>query len=252
MRRFFFIFSVVLFLISCKPQLVVREINATNFKIDSTIGPVEAGLNAFVKPYRDSINHDMSKLVAVTSSALVKGKPESKLTNLVSDILLESGRKYCQEKNMNIRPDAAYVNYGGLRASLPQGNVTVERVFELMPFENELVLLKVSGEILMQMTEKIATRGGEGIAGLRLGIKNDRVSSLTLDGKPVDPGAVYWLVTNDYVANGGDQMGMFLNRLERIDTSIKLRDLIIQALGERYKKHGPIDVKEDGRIYHEQ
>lgn len=252
MRRFFFIFYVLLFLISCKPQLVVSEINAGNIAIDSGIGAVDAGLDAMIKPYRDSIEHDMSKLVAVTSSAIVKGKPESKLTNLVSDILLEAGRKYCQEKRPDVKPDAAYVNYGGLRAPLPQGNVTVGRVFELMPFENELVLLKVSGETLLQMADKIAARGGEGLAGLKLGIKNDRVSTFTLAGNPVDASATYWLVTNDYVANGGDQMSMFLNRIERIDTRLKLRDLIIRELGERYRKFGVIDVKTDGRIYHEQ
>jgi 2',3'-cyclic-nucleotide 2'-phosphodiesterase (5'-nucleotidase family) len=252
MRRFSFIFYLLLFLISCKTQLVVREINAGNVTIDSSIGAVDAGLDAMIKPYRDSIEHDMSKLVAVTSTAMVKGKPESKLTNLISDILLESGSEYCKKNRPDVKPDAAYVNYGGLRAPLPQGNVTVERVFELMPFENELVLLKVSGETLLQMAEKIAARGGEGLAGLKLGIKNDRVSSLTLAGNSIDKNAVYWLVTNDYVANGGDQMSMFLNQLERIDTRLKLRDLIILKLGERYRKYGVIDVKEDGRIYHEQ
>ena len=44
------------------------------------------------------------------------------------------------KQNLKVKPDASYVNYGGLRASLPQGKITVERIFELMPFENEIVM----------------------------------------------------------------------------------------------------------------
>ena len=252
MYRFLVSFCVILFLFSCNQHLVVREVNTKNISIDSNVGALDSLVNLMVKPYRDSIEHDMSTLVAISSTPLVKGKPESKLTNLVSDILLDSGIAYCLKQNIKVRPDAAYMNYGGLRASLPEGKITVERIFELMPFENEIVLIKISGESFALMAEKIAGRGGEGIAGMKLGIKNWKVSSLTIGGKTIDPTASYWLVTNDYVANGGDQMNMFPNPVERINTKLKIRDVLIKVLGDRYKSAGILDVKEDGRIFNEQ
>lgn len=252
MRRSFFILIVILFLFSCNRHLVVREVNTKNISVDSNIGPVDSQLESMIRPYRDSIEHDMSKLVTISSAPLVKGKPESKLTNLVSDILLEAGTTYCLNQSLNISPDAAYVNYGGLRASLPQGEITVERIFELMPFENEIVLIKISGESFIKMAGKIATRGGEGVAGMKLGIRNGEISSLTSGGKAIDPIASYWLVTNDYIANGGDQMDMFSTAAERINTRLKIRDVLIQILTDRYKKEGIIEVKEDGRIFNEQ
>ena len=252
MRRLSFLFIVILFLFSCNRHLVVREVDTKNYLIDSKVGSLDSTVESMVKPYRDSIAHDMSTLVAVSSSPLVKGKPESKLTNLVSDILLDFGTSYCKKQNLNFKPDIAYVNYGGLRASLPQGNITVERIFELMPFENEIVLIKITGEAFNQMAGKIAARGGEGVAGMKLGIKNGKVSSLTTGGKSIDQASSYWLVTNDYIANGGDQMSMFSNPVERINTKMKIRDLLIHALSDRYKKDGIIDVKEDGRIFNEQ
>jgi 2',3'-cyclic-nucleotide 2'-phosphodiesterase (5'-nucleotidase family) len=252
MRRSSILFIVILFLFSCNRHLVVREVDTKNYSIDSKVGPLDSTVESMVKPYRDSIEHDMSTLVAVSSSPLVKGKPESKLTNLVSDILLDFGTSYCKKQNLNFKPDVAYVNYGGLRASLPQGNITVERIFELMPFENEVVLIKISSDAFNQMAGKIAARGGEGVAGMKLGIKNGKVSSLTVGGKSIDPASSYWLVTNDYIANGGDQMSMFSNSAERINTKMKIRDLLIQVLSDRYKKDGIIDVKEDGRIFNEQ
>lgn len=252
MRRLFISISVILFLFDCSPHLSVRQITTKNIPVNTQTSSIDSLVQSMVKPYRDSIEHDMSKLVAFTATPLKKEKPESKLTNLVADILLDFGTDYCREKNLNIKPDASYVNYGGLRASLPQGKITVGHIFELMPFENEIVLIKISGESIQKMADRIAGRGGEGIAGLKLGIRNEKAATLKIGGKVVDPIASYWLVTNDYIANGGDQMSMFSNPLERINTKMKIRDVLIQSLGDRYKKDGIISVKEDRRIFNEQ
>ncbi len=252
MRRFFISILSILILFSCAPHLSVQQIYTKNISITRQTSTIDPKIQSMVKPYSDSIAHDMSKLVAVSASPLIKDKPESKLTNLVADILLEYGVAYCQKQNLNVRPDASYVNYGGIRASLPQGEITVGRIFELMPFENEVVLARISGESFKEMAEKIAVRGGEGVAGMKLGIRDNKPAFLTIGGKEIDPAAFYWLVTNDYVANGGDQMSMLANSSEKIETKMKIRDLLIKALNERYKKSGIIDVTEDGRIYNEQ
>lgn len=252
MRRLFLTFIIIFILFSCNKHLVVQEVDTKNISIDFNIGKSDSTIEAMVKPYRDSIELDMSTLVAVSSAAMVKGKPESKLTNLAADILLNAGTFYCVKQKLDIHPIAAFVNYGGLRASLPQGNITVQHIFELMPFENEIVMIKISGESFMMMAEKIAARGGEGVSGIKLGIRNGMVSSLITGNKPFNKESSYWLVTNDYIANGGDQMSMFNNPEERINTGLKFRDVLIQVLSDDYKKNGIIDVKEDGRIFNEQ
>jgi len=98
----------------------------------------------------------------------------------------------------------------------------------------------------------VAGRGGEGIAGLTMGIRNAKPATLKIGGKAVDPLALYWLVSNDYCANGGDQMSMLADPVQRINTKMKIRDVLIQSLADRYKKDGIITVIEDGRIYNEQ
>ncbi|HET6555981.1 MAG TPA: 5'-nucleotidase C-terminal domain-containing protein [Prolixibacteraceae bacterium] len=252
MHRLSIVFLVLLFLFSCNRHLVVREINTRNITVNSQAAPVDSVLESMVKPYRDSLEKDMNTLVAISATPLVKGKPESKLTNLVADILLDFGTAYAKKQQLNMLPDASYVNYGGLRASLPQGEITVQRIFELMPFENELVMVELSGTDFMQMAGKIASRGGEGVAGFRMGIRDGMAAILTVRGKVIDPQASYWVVTSDYIANGGDQMSMFANARQRINTGTKIRDELIRALTVRYRESGIIDAKEDGRIYHEQ
>lgn len=252
MSRYFVGILALLVLFSCSHHLSLHQINASNISVDQVAGRIDSAVQMIVKPYRDSISNDMSKLVAKSATPLVKGKPESKLTNLVADILLDFANDYCKSNNLMFKPDAAYVNYGGLRASLPQGDITVGRIFELMPFENEIVLIQISGKLMMQMADRIASRGGEGVAGVKLGISDGKAHSFLVGETKLDPEATYWLVTNDYIANGGDQMSMFLNPLDKKDTKMKIRDLLIQSLASRYKQHGILNIMEDGRIYHEQ
>lgn len=252
MRRFLFSLLAVLTLFSCSRYLAINQINTSaNSLVDSSAG-VDSLIESFVRPLRDSISYDMKKTVGFSATPLIPGKPESKLTNLVADVILKYGIDYCKKNKPEVRPNASYVNYGGLRASLPQGEITVGHIFELVPFENELVLIRISGDAVQKMAEKIAGRGGEGVSGLKIGINHGSVKTLTINGKNIDKAASYWLVTNDYIANGGDQMSMFLNPLEKIETKLKIRDLLIQSMREMYKKEGIIDVKLDGRIYNEQ
>lgn len=251
MRRSISIICIILSTFSCTTHLSVCEVGMRNIPIDLQTASIDSLAQSIVIPYRDSIVLDMSKLVTISKTPLIKGKPESNLTNLVSDILLGFGTDFCNQQNLNIIPDVSYVNYGGLRASLPQGEITVGRIFEVMPFENEVVLIRISGEALRQMAERIAERGGEGISGMKMGLQDEKLVSFTVGGKTSDSSAFYWLVTNDYIANGGDQMAMFLNPIDRINTKMKFRDLLIQTLSDRYRKEGNLDVKLDGRIYHE-
>lgn len=249
-----FLISLFLFLVifSCNNRLAVRDYKAINMPIIEESFKIDSTISAFIKPYSDSLDKQMSRLIAVSNSALVAAKPESNLTNMISDIIFEYGTKYCQDQNLNIKPDIAYVNYGGLRSSIPKGDIIVRKIFELMPFENELVIIKISGESIMEMAEKIASRGGEGISGMKIGIKERMAKTVLVNGEVPDLSSFYWLVTNDYVAEGGDQMDMFLNRSERISTKMKIRDIIIESLSERYKRDGVIDAVLDGRIYNEQ
>lgn len=252
MRRFLISVCAVFTLFSCSRYFAVTQVNTKNTPVEIQSAGIDSTIESIVKPYRDSIDHQMKKFVAITATPLIKGKPESKLTNLVADIILDYGREYCAEQQLNIHLDVAYVNYGGFRASLPQGEITIGHIFELMPFENEIVLIKVSGEAVRKMAGRIAARGGEGVSGLKLGIRNGSVGTLTIAGQEVDPTGVYWLATNDYIANGGDQMSMFIDSPEKISTKAKIRDVLIQSLEVMYKKDGIIDIKEDGRIYNEQ
>ena len=250
--KLFVLIVIVSCLLSCKTKLNLSQIKTENIPISKKTEFVDSSIVQLIKPYRENMQSDMQVVVGNSKVPLTKGKPESLLTNYLADLLLTQGQQYAAKQVNQPVPVVAYLNYGGIRASLPQGKITVKAVFELMPFENEMVLIRISGKQLIAFAAKIASVGGDCVAGIRLGLTAEgKVAALTVGGKTVQPEASYWMVTNDYVANGGDNMTMLAGRDRYVDTGIKLRDLLINTMKKEYKKGVIIAPKLDGRIYYE-
>jgi len=140
------------------------------------------------------------------------------------------------------------LNNGGLRASLPHGEITRGKIFELMPFENEMIVLELDGETTLELVNFIAEKGGMPVAGLTLVIENNKPQNITINGKPFDKNKTYKVVTSDYLANGGDKLSMLNKRLNDKLTGIKIRDAIIEYFIEQNKKGVTITSSLDGRI----
>ncbi len=191
----------------------------------------------------------MTEVLCISPEALYGGRPESKLTNLFSDLTLEESNRFCAENYPKIKMDVSMINRGGLRTTLPKGEIKTMTMFEMMPFENEIVFLKLKGTVMLEFVDHMASRGGEGVSGLRFGIKNDKALNPEIGGRPIDPNQDYWLVTSDYIANGGDGSEILAKSIDRIDTGIKARDMFIQYFKRLGKEGKTVTAKTDGRIY---
>ena len=167
------------------------------------------------------------------------GSPQGTLGNFVADLTFKSANQW---KNKAISTeediDFALLNNGGLRVPLFKGDLTVGRVFQLMPFENEIVLVKISGakmnDLIAYVTAKSQEEGrksGVPISKeLTIEIYKDKTSKAFIKGIPFDSRRDYIIATSDYLANGGDKMDFFLDPLKNIGTGIKLRDAIITEI----------------------
>jgi len=248
MYRIIYLIAIISVLSSCKTRLNVTDFKAENIPNYQNISTIDSSLLTFITPYTAAIDREMQEVVAISDVELVKKKPESLLTNYLADILLYEGQIYGAKHQARPIPSIAYLNYGGLRTDLPKGKITVGKIFELMPFENEMVILRLKGSDLYAMADMIAAKGGDSLAGIKLKIKDGQVESFQVSNKPVSRDKEYWLVTNDYVANGGDNMSMFLNRTMFINTGIKLRDCFIEHMKRDYDAGKIISPKLDGRI----
>ena len=241
---------ILFIVVSCSTFYPVVETTTKNTSVTSSVAGENPELLKLLNPYKQKLDADMSRVLAISDVEMVKEKPESSMSNFMADVLLEGGREYCKKNKLDL-PVVAYVNYGGIRSTLPKGKITMQHVFELMPFENTMVLLKISGNNFRKLADIIAEREGDGVAGMKLGIKNKSVSSLLVGGEKFDPGKSYWIVTNDYIASGGDNMDMLANPESFVSPGITIRDIIIRYMENKTKNGQHISSKTDGRIFYE-
>ena len=248
-----FILSIIslAFLAACSPTSQMSKVETSEYILsDSSSIPEDSVFKAKIRPYSEKMEADMGIILAQSAEALEKGIPESKLGNFVSDLCFERvKREYAPSDGHTV--DFAFFNNGGLRKSLPAGNITKGDVFELMPFENELVILTLDAVLTKKLINFMASKGGAPVSGLQFSIKDKSASNILIGGTAFDSTKTYKVLTSDYLANGGDNFSFLAEAQKRESTSIKIRDAIIQHLYIQGKTEEIVRVNLDGRIRNE-
>lgn len=238
--------SLAMMMGACARQYTAGSMNYTAYRIKNTM-PVDRAVQDLLLPYADSVNKSMNKVIAEVAVTLDKKQPESKLGNVLADAMKQEG-----ERLYGMAIDAAFVNYGGVRLmQLPAGPLTIGKVFEVMPFDNILVLQKVPGSVVKELLDHIAGRGGWPCSGVQFQIRDKKAEGVVIGGKPLDPNKEYVIANSDFIANGGDDCTM-LRKYPQINKGILVRDAFIQyfsRLGQEGKK---INAELENRIVNAQ
>ena len=239
------IVTYFLFLFACLNAAVcfaqTAVIEFTDYKIDGTL-KADSGLLKLLMPYSDSVNRSMNAVIGFSINGLTKKQPESTLGNFMADCM-----KTMAEKKFNQKVDIAFINYGGIRSYIPKGEIFVGKIYELMPFDNLIVLQKLSGKVLQQFLDKMANRDGWPVSGLTMSIKDKKAIHVLIDHKPLDENATYIVANSDYIANGGDDCEM-LRGISQINMGYLYRDAVIEYIVSLSKQGKTIDAKTDNRI----
>jgi 2',3'-cyclic-nucleotide 2'-phosphodiesterase (5'-nucleotidase family) len=166
----------------------------------------------------------------------------------MADVTLLRGNIVFQAREKK-KIDICILNSGGIRSILPKGNVTARTAFEIMPFENSLVVIALKGEQILEMvTFFIAEKKPHPLAGITFTIDaNNNPKNIMVQGNPLDANTTYYVGTNDYLANGGDNMNFFKKGIQKFDLEYKLRNILI----DYFKEVDTIPVIDDVRITEE-
>ncbi|QIA08929.1 5'-nucleotidase C-terminal domain-containing protein [Draconibacterium halophilum] len=243
--------TCAIFVFSCKTQFVQKSYETDNVPVSEEVGAMDSTIVKLYAPYKKILEKDMNRVLVISDNELVKDKPESLLTNFLADLLLEQGANVARDQNLKLTPDVSFFNYGGIRSTLPKGEITVGNIFELMPFENEMVLLELKGEQMQAFLDYIANHGGGSVGGVKMIIANDKATEVKIGGEKIDYNRNYCLVTNDYVAAGGDGLEMLEENQQYINSGEKIRDAIIAYLEDLGNKKQHVAPQLDGRISYE-
>lgn len=218
------LFLICLFFWSCSSWQPI-SMDAGQYRISD--GQKESlAVEDIIAPYRTELEAEMNQVLTYSKINLDKGKPESTLTNWFVDVLHESVQKYYPEG-----ADITLQNYGGIRRSaIGAGPITKGLIYELMPFENRLVVLTIPGSQIQDICDKIAQSGGWPVSSsLRFDIVDDKAKNISIGGSPLMTSKAYRVALPDYVANGGDRLGLS-QELPREDAQVLLRDALIKEV----------------------
>lgn len=223
-RRISIFLGLFITLSSCSTFYQPTSLQHTQYKIDASIRN-DSSVMGMLQPYTSNINATMNKVIGTSADTYTNKRPESEIGNFLADCYREMG-----EKKFNRKIDAAFMNAGGIRSYMSKGNITVGKVFEIMPFDNILVVQELKGAVLQQYLDVMAADGGWPVSkGVTLQIKNKKAVNVFINGKPLDPNTIYTVAHSDYVANGGSDCSM-LKSIPQMNVGYLMRDAILEYI----------------------
>lgn len=215
---------------------VVKVLDAKLVPLMADDWPKDAKVAEIIGRYAPKIEAVMGREVGACAQHVgrTRGADSSPLGNLVTDIM-----------RAKTGVDVAITNKGGIRANLPAGQIRIRELHQVAPFGNTLVTLKMTGAQLTELfTLALAQSKGLEVSGMTVRYipgKDDSLalSELKVGGEAVTPDATYTIVTNSFLANGGDGHTLLAQDV-RVDTGLILRDTLADwftAQGDKACRH---------------
>lgn len=233
----------------------VVEANEKFINIDSTLDAIQdQQYVAELQPLKQQLNEQLDGVICYAPQPLTIALPECTMLNFATDALFDMAVHFFNEHNKPALVDLAVVNRGGMRCEWTAGDITKRSVFELMPFDNKLVLITLTGQDLIDLFNIFAQQGGQGVSRqVRFVIaKNQQgqayAKNITISGKPIEPQAVYYVATSDYLSTGTDNMTPLAKYIDKLDTGYLIRQLYIDYLQLLTANGKQLTPQLDGRI----
>ncbi|MCW3807656.1 5'-nucleotidase C-terminal domain-containing protein [Plebeiibacterium marinum] len=245
-KHIILLFSIIL-LCGCKQNNEATLVSGKLITTDHLIAN-DTSMQRYIQPYKVDIDKKMDRIIGHSTRELTSYFPESPLSNFMSDIIQDRAKKYLEQNKADSLQLISLMNIKGIRTALPKGAITIRHIFEIMPFENEIVILTLSGKNIQKLFEHISTTNGEGISGATITISNNTLSKLRIGGKEIDTSGNYYLATSDYLANGGDFFTMITSPLHSESIGCKIREAIIEHIEELNQNQQKVVYSTDGRI----
>ena len=204
----------------------------------------DPAIAAIIAPYHDKVTAQMTEVLGTAPTPLTKAPGENPLSNFVADLQRERA-----SKELKAPMDLGVMTNGGLRAGFAAGPITLGSVFELMPFENELVVLDAPGPVIEDLFEyaahiKMAVSGATYTVTFDGQPKDIRIGGKLFD---VNENRTYTIAISDYLASGGDNLSFFKALTPR-HTNVLLRTAIADHIRDLTKAGQPITARVEGRV----
>lgn len=199
---------------------------------------------ALIAPFKAQLEGTMNSVIGQAAVSMDRNRPEDLLGNLIADVLRQAATRVLPQP-----AEVGLMNMGGIRNVLSEGNITVGNVFEILPFENALCVVRIKGSQLRKLFAQVAGRGGEAISGARIEISKGELLSAEVGGQPIDDNRIYTLATIDYLAEGNDGMTALrdVESKQEPENSV-LRDVFMDYVKQCTARGEKLTSKLEGRV----
>lgn len=223
-------FAAVLLTTSCKQEHSTTKIEGKRLDINDSL-ETNPDIEAYIKPYRERVNRDLDSTLAYAAETYTKndGEYNTAIGNFMADAVLELSNPIFNSRtgnNINI----VLLNHGGIRSIISKGNITSRTAYEVMPFDNVVVVTPLKGQQTKDLLSFLASRRrAHPISGLKLSLNPDfSINEALINNTEIDYDKTYYVATSDYLYNGGDSMS-FLRSEDgtHYDLEYKIRNLLI-------------------------
>ncbi|MFI3296327.1 MAG: 5'-nucleotidase C-terminal domain-containing protein [bacterium] len=227
-------FLLLAILFACILAFLNRRLNDSPIVITSTdlIEVIASdtvqhqAMNQFITSYKAQKDANMNVVIGSCSEQLNVHSGEKALRNIVADMML-----YVAQENHHA--DMAITNTGGIRRNLFAGNITIGDIYEILPFDNSLVILEYKGADLLDLADAVAAKGGEALSGMSLDIVDGKAENVMIAGAPIDTTRTYQVVTTDYLSWGNDNLTPLSRHINSTALNMMMRDAMIKYVKEK-------------------
>ncbi|MCL2727484.1 MAG: 5'-nucleotidase C-terminal domain-containing protein [Bacteroidales bacterium] len=247
MKRIVYPYLLLLF---CFPAQTWAQEQRVRFefsmtRIDSTYDSAPpTQVSQLMEYYRPEMEREMMRVLGYAPHEMRSFRPQSPLSNFAADALFAVAQKHTNEL-----VDFSLTNFGGIRASFPQGDVRVYDVYAVFPFENTLVILDLDGKDVQELFDNFARRNRiEAVGNVNAEIQNGAIHKLWIAGQPFDPDKRYKVATIDFLLGGGDSVAALKNAVKVQETGVMIRDAVLQYILMLKSEGKNIETPIDGRI----
>jgi len=235
---------------SCKkePEFGLEKVQSTTIPVDKNI-PKDSSIVQFIAPYKSRVDTEMESTLAYAPISLSKkdSKYNTAIGNMMADAVFEMANPIFKSRT-GYRFNAVLLNYGGIRAILPEGNITTRTAYEIMPFDNEVVVVELSGIQMKELFAYLSHGTAHPISGLQLLIDADNeIKEALIQGQTLIDNETYFIATSDYLQSGGDNMTFLGKPVSILPLDYKIRNLLI----DYFKKNDTIAPVRDNRFLKE-
>ena len=208
----------------------------------------DSSIVKYYQPFKKNLEESLMNTPISYSPETYKkndGELNSTLSNMFADATYEmSNPVFNKISGENI--DIVLLNNGGIRSIISKGNISEKTAFELMPFENSIVVLELSGLSIIKMIDYLRkVKLQHPISGLQITLNNDySVNEVKINGVSIENEKKYYVATTDYLLEGGDKMYFLAETTKTTDINYKMRDILI----DYFKQYDTLKLKSDNRF----